>query len=164
MSCIIQKKENVAIIAAFIKRLLDQGYNSFGFEADHCVFDTFKDCKRTEFYSEHLIYDKLYEANFEAYNKRYEKLGENLTWKDYKDTESFKYEDNDIWEPRVIVNNTDAVQEWHYKVLKCIHFLMYQVSDFSDNDFIYKALESLEAKLAMFIIVHSSIYRNIEWE
>lgn len=164
MSCMIQKKENVAIIAAFISRLLNHGYNSFGFEADICVFDAFKDCQNAGFYNDHMIYDKLYETNYKAYNKRYpDEMG--LSWEDYKETESFKYALNDLWKPRLVENNTDVPQEWHYKVLKCVQFLMYQVSDIDDMENpVYKALVSLEAKIAMFIIINSSIYKNIDWE
>ena len=91
MSCLIQKSENVAIIATFISRLLTNGYNSFGFSANTDVYMVFRDCQGRGCYIDRLIYEKLYEANFKAYNERYKNSTKArlLTWEDYKDTESY---------------------------------------------------------------------------
>lgn len=169
MSCLIQKSENVAIIATFISRLLNQGFNSFGFSADRDVIMAFRDCQGRGFYNDRMIYEKLYEANFKAYNKRYENSKSHtymeFSWEFYKDTEAYAYNEVDIWEHRVFSSDGhDIPQEWHYKVLKSIQFLLYQVADNGNEDPIYKALESLQATLAMYIITNSEKYRKIKWE
>lgn len=163
MSCRIQSPENVAIIASFIKRLLDHGYNSFGFQANYTVFSAFNDCQANGFYNARMIYEKLYEANFKAYNDRYKIIPETSTlYQECIDA----FQDIDIWKPRVVENLKDVPQEWHYRVFKNLQFLQYQIldNDTADNDPVFKALEVLIATLAMFIITHSKEYLEADWD
>lgn len=168
MSCLIQKSESVAIIASFISRLLTNGFNSFGFSASNDVFMAFRDCQGRGFYSDRMIYEKLYEANFKAYNERYKNLPAErmLSWEDYKETKEYEFHAIDIWKHREInIDGTEIPQEWHYKLLKTIQFLEYQLVDnATEENLVYKALVSLDATLAMFIITNSEAYKKIEWE
>jgi len=115
-----------------------------------------------------MIYEKLYEANFKAYNDRYKNLPAErlLSWEDYKDTKEYEFHAIDIWKQRQInIDGTEIPQEWHYKLLKTIQFLEYQLADnATEENLVYKALVSLDATLAMFIITNSEAYKKIEWE
>ena len=153
MSCAISKPEKVSKVANFISRLLNQGYNSFGFEAPSDVFEAFADCKDNHgYYSDKKIYTALVELNFKAYNGRYNETN-------VIDEEEFKNPDIDIWEPR-----TKYVQKWHYEILKDLQSVHYQlVEDATDKDPKTKAISELAKTVAMYIATENEIYESCSW-
>ena len=153
MSCVISKPEKVSRVANFISRLLNQGYNSFGFEAPRSVFEAFQDCQdKHGYYSDSKIYTALVELNFKAYNGRYDEINE-------IDEKEFKNPNEDIWEPR-----EKYAQRWHYKILKDLHSVHYQlVEDATDKDPKTKALSELAKTVAMYIATENEIYESFSW-
>lgn len=153
MSCAISRPEKVSQVANFISRLLNQGYNSFGFEVPRDVFEAFEDCKDNHgYYSSDKIYTALVELNFKAYNGRYNETN-------VIDEEKFKNPDIDIWEPR-----TKYAQRWHYEILKALHSVHYQlVEDATSKDPKTKTLSKLSKIVAEYIATSNEIYESISW-
>lgn len=154
MSCVISRPEKVSKVANFISRLLNQGYNSFGFEAKRSVFEAFEDCQGNHGdYKEDKIYTALVKLNFKAYNGRY---NENL--EPDMDGE-FKNPNLDIWEPK-----QKYAQKWHYEILKCLHSVHYQlVEEATMNDPKTKALAELSKEVAMYIATENELYESVSW-
>jgi hypothetical protein len=161
MSCLIAEKETVSKVSNFISRFLNQGFNSFGFAPTKAVFDGFNDCTICGFYNSDLIYKKLYELNFAAYNGRY------LEGQEEKPEEIeifYKNQNIDIWENRVYKNGFENVQPWHFEIYKHIQFLHYQLcEDATQEHATRKALQELEIILARFIVSTTAEYNAIQW-
>jgi len=165
MSCMIATKETVSKVSYFIAMLLNQGYDSFGFSAEESLHEAFEDCRRCGYYEEDLIYDALYRLNYKAYNNRY-RIPQEEHSEEIPKNPSLRY-----WEvlDRKVesfgcCNNHEVVQDWHYKALKGVQFLHYQMAE----DATYKepkviALDELAQRLAVFIATHTPIYHILEW-
>ena len=160
MSCFIVSDETLSKVGNFISRLLNQGYNSFGFEVGREVFFAFEDCKVSDCYNSNRIYEELYKLNVKAYNGRY-KL-ENI---DELEIPKKPNIDIDIWEHIKVKNSFVIAQKWHYEMLKKLRCLHYQLEeDATYEDVKTKALEKIINTLAMFIATHNEIYDGISWE
>lgn len=157
MSCMIVSDEILSKIGNFISRLLNQGYNSFGFSVDKEVFDAFKDCKTFDYYNSNRIYEELYKLNVKAYNGRYkeENVDELLMPKN---------PNIDIWQDRKAENWNELTQKWHYEILKNLQCLHYQLEeDATYDDVKTKALKEIINTVAMFIATHNEIYHSVSW-
>ncbi len=159
---LLAETETVSKIANFTGRILNQGFNSFGFEAQKDVFDAFKECLDSYgFYNADKIYKSLYKLLFTAYNSRYKD--------DFQDWETnqelYKNPDIDIWEYRYVENGNELAQCWHYEMLKHLQFVFYQLNESAtfDNP-ITIAINSLINTLSMFIACHNVVYHSYAWE
>lgn len=158
MSCFIVSDETLSKIGNFISRLLNQGYNSFGFEVGREVFFAFEDCIIDGFCSSNRVYEELYKLNVKSYNGRYKE--ENI-----EELEIPKNPNIDIWKDRKIENRIEIAQKWHYEILKNLQCLHYQlIEDVTYEDVKTKALEKIINTLAIFIATHNEIYDGISWE
>lgn len=152
MSCMICKDESISKISNFIARLLNQGFNSFGFSASQKIFNAFDNCVVGGFYNSNRIYNELYTLNYIAYNERYNIQGEEI--------EISKNPDIDIWEPM-----QQFAQHWHVEILKNIQCLEYQLTEkATENEPKTKALQELVNILALYIATNNNIYNGIDWE
>ena len=158
MSCFIVSDETLSKIGNFIARLLNCGYDSFGFCVGREVFFAFEDCKIGDFCSSNRVYEELYKLNVKAYNGRYKE--ENIDELDIP-----KNPNIDIWEHTKVKNSFVIAQKWHYEMLKKLKCLHYQLEeDATYEDAKTKALEEIINTLAMFIATHNEIYDGISWE
>lgn len=158
MSCFIVSDETLSKIGNFIARLLNQGYNSFGFEVGREVFFAFEDCIIDGFCNSNRVYEELYKLNVKAYNGRYKE--ENI-----EELEIPKNPNIDIWEHMKVKNSFAIAQRWHYEMLKKLKCLHYQLEeDATYEDVKTKALEKIINTLAIFIATHNEIYDGISWE
>ena len=156
MSCLMVNPDTVSHVSYFISRLLNRGFNSFGFEAEWCVYEAFGDCNVGGFCNADKVYEVLYILNHEAYVKRYELK---QTWLDVKNHYPNPHED--IWKHRA---KGDMVQDWHYQMLMHLQVLCYNMAEDSvSGKYKIDALRSLAGTLAMFIATHNETFRALEW-
>ena len=157
MSCMLVNDENLSKIGNFLARLLNCGYNSFGFSADREIHSAFKDCIVSYYYDSNRIYEELYKLNVKAYNSRYKE--ENVD-----ELYIPKNQNIDIWQGREMENGIEIAQKWHYEILKHLQCLHYQLTeDITSGDIKTKAIEKLINTIAMYIVTHNKIYGNISW-
>ena len=147
MSAFYVGTESLSMITDIISRYLVGGFNSFGFEFPNEIKTLF------EGESDKRIFDALAGTNLNALAQRYnvETAAEMYDGKDYEDG-------HDIWKPR------NGVQPWHYQLLKSLQCYIYQCSEGNVPDSpIYKTIDKLTVKLAMFIACNQKEYKDAEW-
>ena len=157
MSCFIVKTENLSKISNFIERLLNYGFNSFGFSVDPETGAAFYDCKKEGYYKSDLIFEELYKLNQRAYSGRYN---------DKNINEVIPFNPNiDIWKPRTFSGCNDLPQKWHYEILKNLQCLHYQLEeDLTIEDVKTKAIEKIINILMDFIISNNENYISCDWD
>lgn len=187
MSCLIQKPENTAAIADFIDTLMDIGggghsYEVYGISCPTEIYKQFSDCKEEGGFGHYVdkIYEKLRRMNYLAYEGRYDgKEPGHISSDDFMDFEPYKsnqlakraeylcYEvegDDKYMRPTLMINRF-RVEKWHYKILKYLHFYLYQISeDPIYNSEFYKAIEELNDELTSFIVRNQPEYAELQWE
>ena len=158
MSCFVMEPRALACMAEVIGRLLNVGYNSFGFEAPRSLYDALKDCNdATGFYNERYIYARLYTLNARAYAKRYREP-EDTTPPDVD------FSGLDIWErPEPNGHYGHAVKPWHYRFLKLVDCYNYQTDSGDEKDPLKKAMDELAQILCLFIVRNAAEYDAAPW-
>ena len=159
MSCFIMDLRALACMAEVIGRLLNVGYNSFGFEAPRELYDALNDCiDTTGFYSERLIYDRLYALNARAYAERYKK-SEEATPPD------IDFSGLDIWEhPDPNGRYGYVIKPWHYRLQKLIDYYNYQTDEgTARKDPLKIAMDKLARILCAFIVRNTAEYDAAPW-
>ena len=147
MSAFYVGTESLSMITDIISRYLVGGFNSFGFEFPREIVTLF------EGESDERIFTALAGTNLDALEQRYNKeiAVEMFDGKDYE-------EGHDIWKPR------NGVQPWHYQLLKSLECYIYQCSEGNvPNTPIYKAIDDLSTRLAIFIATNQKEYEDAEW-
>lgn len=159
MSCMMANGETISIIANFMSRLFNCGYDSFGFSAPESVFLAFGDCRDDSgVYRSSKIYESLRKLNEMAYCERYK------SEKYLPDMDIYVNPDVDIWELPVVKDNSYLAQPWHYRLLKCLQFLEYQLlEDAIADDPRTNALQELGICLALFVSTHNEQYNSFSW-
>ena len=159
MSCFIMNEKALAALAIATEKVMNQGFNYFGFEAPRELYNALSDCKAGVYrdYNAPLIYAKLYALNARAYAGRYR-------------------EDADITPPDVDFSGVDVthapqyadhsykVCPWHYQLAKLVDCYCYQTDeDATRGDELAKAMRELSNTLRGFIVQHSADYMAAPW-
>ena len=141
--------ESLSMITDIISRYLVAGFNSFGFEFPSEIKTLF------EGEPDERIFNALAGTNLEALEQRYDKetAAEMFDGKNYEDG-------HDIWQAR-----EDGIQPWHYQLLKSLQCYIYQCSEGNVPDSpIYKAIDKLIDRLAMYIACNQKEYEEADWK
>lgn len=158
MSCFVMEPRAIAAIASNVSKLLNMGYEAWGFSAPDSLYDALSDCTDiAHFYQEEAIYKCLYEVNARAYAGRYNDPG--------IDTDAPKVDfcGLHIWE-HVEYNGHYIIMPWHYKFLKLVDCYNYQTSeDATRTDPLKKAMDELSHVLCAFIARNSDYYEKAPW-
>lgn len=157
MSCFIMNAETIGTLAASLEKVLNMGFNFFGFEAPGSLFNALRDCENPRgFFDEKKIYAALYELNSRAYCARYkEESADDLPKVDFNRCNIVK---------RAEYNNHLIVAKWHYQLLKILDCFIYQVSeDVTRSHALTLALKDMRLVLMAFIIHNNDIYANLPW-
>ena len=148
MSAFYVGTESLSMITDIISRYLIAGFNSFGFEFPREIVTLFDGESDTR------IFDALAGTNLNALKQRYDEK----TAAEMFDGKSYEH-GHDIWKPR-----EDGIQPWHYQLLKSLQCYVYQCSEGTVPDTpIYKAIDALSTRLAIFIACHQKEYEDAEW-
>ena len=93
-----------------------------------------------------------------AYRERYK--SENCI----PDLGTYENPDVDIWKVPVVKDCSYLAQPWHYRLLKSLQFLEYQLSEgVIADDPKAKALHELGICLALFVSTHNEQYNSFPW-
>ena len=159
MSCMIQKSENTAAIAAYIARLLNMGYDANGMEAPETLRKALREagCYVRYYWEPEKIYKTLVSLNHAAFSGRYSgRYDENCIVVEYKE--------NDI-SAHVRYNEHFLVEKWHYRIHKMIQFFNYQcLEDATRNTDLFNGMRELETRLAQYIVMNNDISASLPWE
>ncbi len=164
MSCFVMNSEPLAAIANFMKSLLNNGYNSFGFGVPGSLVDEVKDCLKLSggslSYDAESIYRKLYAVNVNAFNARYQ---------GHEEPEDTKSPDIEI-DAHVIHCKTSyrnygwVIKPWHYKMAKLLDCWLYQTDEADvSKDAFRLAVCDLRDMLYSFIVSNSEEYKKAGW-
>ena len=158
MSCMIQKPENTMQIAEYIAGLLNMGYNYFGMDAPEELREALSDCGDIHgFFSEEKIYIKLVELNRAAYNGRYDHP--------VYDTWIMPFKSHNVYKPHEWKDGHYVLDNWHFKIFAMIQFFNYQCGEDATYDTpLYKAMNTLKNRLALFIVTNTEEYSAQAWE
>lgn len=158
MSCLLTSPETISKISNFAEKLLNMGYDFFGFSANIDLYYELIDCQTSGHFDACKIYNRLCEMNQQAYQSR------------YSDTEIIKYPPYDLSASitkRMVINDqyhTASVQQWHFEMLKHLDFYIYQCNEDATSDSpLFKSIKGLRAELADFILMHSIEYLKEKW-
>ena len=159
MSCFIMNEKALAALAIATEKVMNQGFNYFGFEAPRELYNALSDCKAGVYrdYNAPLIYAKLYALNARAYAGRY-RDDLDITAPDVN------FSGLDITHPPQYAQNSFVVQPWHYRLAKLIDCYCYQVSeDATRRDDLARAMHDLSNTLRGFIVQRSADYMAAPW-
>lgn len=148
MSAFYVGTESLSMITDIISRYLIAGFDAFGFEFPREIVILFNG------ESDERIFDALAGTNINAIEQRYsQKIAEEMY-------DGKRYENgHDIWQAR-----EDGIQPWHYQLLKSLQCYIYQCSEGNVPDtHIYKAIDKLITRLAMYIVCNQPEYDEAEW-
>lgn len=158
MSCLLTSPETISNISNFAEKLLNIGYDFFGFCANEELYIELLDCQTSGHFDACKIYARLCEMNQQAYQGR------------YNEAETIQYPPCDLSATitkRMVINDqyhTAAVQQWHFEMLKHLDFYIYQCSEnTTSRSDLFKAITGLRAELANFILMHSVEYLKENW-
>ena len=159
MSCFIMDEKALAALAIATGKLLNQGFNYFGFEAPRELYDALSDCKAGVYrdYKAPLIYAKLYALNAQAYAGRYRK--------DVDTTPpDVNFSGLDITCPPQSAENSFAGHPWPYQLAKLIDYYCYQVGeDATRGDDLTHTMAKFARAVYAFIVQHSAEYATSPW-
>ena len=159
MSCFIMNEKALAALAIATEKVMNQGFNYFGFEAPRELYNALSDCKAGVYrdYNAPLIYAKLYALNARAYAGRYRE--------DVDTTPpDVNFSGLDITRPPQYAQNSFVVQPWHYRLAKLIDCYCYQVSeDATQGDDLAHAMTELARVVHAFIVQRSTDYIAAPW-
>lgn len=159
MSCLMMNEKPLASLADWIAAQLNHGFNGFGMEAPSALYNALSDCTVAGRFDENKIYLKLYALNFRAYDCRYSRHDEPITF-----TPPDPYKPNTVHQYPVSYNGHWTVAPWHYQIAKRLSFLLYQCSeDATRNDELYLALAQLRRNLYCFIVDQSDAWQALPW-
>ena len=161
MSCMIVAADTVSKVSCFIARLLNQGFNSFGFSADELCHMAFKDCMNCGRYNEEMIYRSLFGLNYKAYESRYCPPAREDYSEEIPDNPNLRFWEELTRKMDPIGNGMmcEVVQNWHYEAYKGVEHLHYQLDeDINRNDVKVEALDRIMKTLAQFIVCHAPAY------
>lgn len=157
MSCFIMNADAIGTLATSLEKVLNMGFNFFGFEAPESLFNALRDCENPRgFFDENKIYAALYNLNCHAYCTRYKE-------ETYDDLPNVDFTRCNIVK-RAGYNNHYMVEKWHYQLLKLLDCFIYQVSeDGTRNHDLTLALKDMRLVLMAFIIHNNDIYAGLPW-
>lgn len=158
MSCFVMEPRALACIALSVEKLLNMGYEAWGFEAPSGLYDALRDSCADEwdFYDSERIYSRLYELNARAYAERY-KEQEDAT------LPNVDFSRLNIWE-RPDYNGHYIIKPWHYRLQKLIDCYNYQTDEGSARkDPLKKAMDELSRVLCAFIVRNAADYDAAPW-
>lgn len=159
MSCVIVNNKVMSITANLICRMLNAGFDSFGFEIPNELESAFNGCYCNRAYSVAKIYNRLYELNFKAYAERYG-ASASATFKTFMDDSQYQMVDIDIWENRA---GDDHTRDWHYQALKCLQEVYYQLCEGEVYGYEEtRAIYTLITTFALFIATHTEEYERVK--
>ena len=142
-------RESLSMLTDIIVRYQVVGFNAFGFDFPTELMDCFRD--EYGWQGEDRIFNQLRDMNVDALKARYDDYEEMIDGLGYEDG-------HDIWKPR------NGVQDWHYQLLKSLNCYIYQCSEGNVPDSkLYKGIDKLIDRLAMFIATHQPEYEEAEW-
>ena len=146
MSAFYVGHESLSMLTDIISRYLVVGFNGFGFEFPGSVVDYFNGKTEEEIFAE------LRQMNIDALHERYDDAEDMYDDQGYEDG-------HDIWKPREM-----KVQNWHYQLLKSLHCYIYQCSEgvVTDRE-LYKSIDELSTRVAIFIATHQPEYEKADW-
>lgn len=159
MSCFIMNEKALAALAIATGKILNQGFNYFGFEAPHVLYDALNDCKADVYrdYNAPQIYAKLYALNAQAYAGRYREDAD-ITPPDVD------FSGVDVTHAPQYADNSFKVCPWHYQLAKLVDCYCYQTDeDATRGDELIRAMRELSNTLRGFIVQHSADYIAVPW-
>jgi len=160
MSCFIMETKAIAALAVAIEKLINMGFNYFGFSVPDSLYKALYECAQVYphgFFSKKEIFSALYILNCRAYNTKYkvEEEAELIPEPDFSGC--------DITE-RLQYNGHYIVKEWHYRLMKLLDCFLYQVSeDATYNDPLTIGLQDLSRTLCGFIVRNNDMYDKFPW-
>jgi hypothetical protein len=155
VSCVIVNNKIMSVVANLLSRMLNTGFDSFGFEIKDELKAAFKNCYCNGCYSAKKIYERLYELNFKAYNERYGEC-EWTTFETFMVDKQNQMLEIDVWEHRA---GDDHARTWHYQAIRCLQEVHYQLCEGKIYDCAEtKAIGQLIGSFAIFIVTHTKEY------
>lgn len=145
MSCFIVSNENLSILADFIYKQNNFGFNFTGLDIPDELSRIFRNMEEKE------IFATLYKENLLAYDSRY-------THEPTQDILPDGYKDSGVIVSRY------CSKEWYMIVYKKLQCYLYQLcEDGTINGDIYKFLTECKNRIASAIIGNMEEYKNISW-
>lgn len=156
MSSFIMFDRSHAAIADTLWRILNSGFNRFGFDAPDSLHNALKDCRdRYGYYSCEQIYNRIYQLNARATGARY-----GVDASPVPDMPAFP----SLVEPRQCINYHEKLLPWHYTFCKLLDCLIYQCSeDATRNDPLLLALIDFSRVYKSFLVVNTEEYSAAPW-
>lgn len=158
MSCFVMSDNTLAALADTLERVLNSGFNRFGFSAPDSLYKALDDCwNKYGFYSSDLIFKRLYDLNGRAYNGRYKDKASLLEIPEMP-------EGITLVQPRERENGHERLLPWHYQFAKSLDCLIYQASeDATRSDPLFLALIDLSRIYKAFLVENTDGYSNALW-
>jgi len=147
--------ECLSMMTDIIARYGDGGYSDFGFDLSaelKEVFD-FGDNWGTK----EKVFQMLRQMNVDAIKANYD---------DYEELiDDIGYDPGcDIWEEREFEDGHEKLKPWHYKLLKALHYYIYNSSHLVNYDTeLYKGIEEYIHLIEHFIACNQTEYVDTSW-
>lgn len=153
------KSEDISVLANFMARLLNHGFNSFGFSAPNALVIALMDCRdNSGFYRASKIYAELSKLKYwMIYDNPHKEMDDIYNIPEYREY--------DIYQPAYCRNYHFVVQNYHFQIKKMLDsYISLCSTHMSDGVYIVQALVEMSATLTSFIVANSDSYADLPWE
>ncbi|MEG1477119.1 MAG: hypothetical protein RSC38_05250 [Oscillospiraceae bacterium] len=156
MSSFIMSAKSLSILANTLEKVLNMGFNRFGFDAQSNLKEVLSDCcDDYKFYSDEKIFFRLSLLNATAVSARYH--DENADAPDFSDALSIVAE-------RDFKAGHEIILPWHFQFCKLLDCFLYQCDEvYAREDELFLALSAFSQDYKSFIVSNSAEYCSFPW-